>query len=78
MYTRQDEIAELRRRLGISAHQIDLLKQEVAARDHTLQKEKYDHEKVRQLLSCCRLHFQLLLRFELRAVCYWVRVTGPA
>ncbi|KAL4853863.1 Cilia- and flagella-associated protein 58 [Chlorella vulgaris] len=41
----QDEIAELRRRLGISSHQIDLLKQEVAARDHTLQKEKYDHEK---------------------------------
>ena len=42
----QDEIGELRRRLAISAHQIDQLKLEVAERDAALQKETYDHGKV--------------------------------
>ncbi|KAL4439847.1 hypothetical protein ABPG75_002848 [Micractinium tetrahymenae] len=41
----QDEITELRRRLAVVNHQVDQLKGEIAARDSTLQKEKYDHAK---------------------------------
>lgn len=42
----QDEIAELRRRLGVSAHQIVQLKAEAAEGDAALMREKYNHSKV--------------------------------
>ena len=47
----QDEITELRRRLAVVTHQADQLKGEIAARDSSLQKEKYDHAKVGLLLE---------------------------
>ncbi|EFN51138.1 hypothetical protein CHLNCDRAFT_141344 [Chlorella variabilis] len=53
----QDEIGELRRRLAISAHQIDQLKLEVAERDAALQKETYDHGKAEK--DCDALRAEL-------------------
>ncbi|KAF1792309.1 hypothetical protein GQ600_27877 [Phytophthora cactorum] len=42
----QDEIAEMKRKFKILTHQIEQLKEEVAAKDVALVKEHFDHQKV--------------------------------
>lgn len=43
----QDEISEMKRKFKITSHQIEQLKEEVAAKDLALVKEHFDHMKVR-------------------------------
>lgn len=42
----QDEISELKRKFKIMSHQIEQLKEEIAAKDLALVKEHFDHMKV--------------------------------
>uniref|UniRef100_A0A7S3JRV6 Cilia- and flagella-associated protein 58 central coiled coil domain-containing protein n=1 Tax=Aureoumbra lagunensis TaxID=44058 RepID=A0A7S3JRV6_9STRA len=42
----QDEIAEMKRKFKILNHQIQQLKQEISAKDQTLVKESFAHEKI--------------------------------
>lgn len=43
----QDEISEMKRKFKIMSHQIEQLKEEIAAKDLALVKEHFDHMKVR-------------------------------
>jgi hypothetical protein len=42
----QDEISEMKRKFKIMSHQIEQLKEEIAAKDLALVKEHFDHMKV--------------------------------
>jgi len=42
----QDEIAEMKRKFKIMNHQIEQLKEEIQAKDHSLVKEHFEHKKV--------------------------------
>merc|ERR1719149_140502 len=42
----QDEISEMKRKFKIMNHQIEQLKEEITAKDHSLVKEHFDHHKV--------------------------------
>ena len=42
----QDEIAEMKRKFKIMNHQIEQLKEEIAAKDEALVKESFAHQKV--------------------------------
>eukprot|EP00698_Gefionella_okellyi_P003771 TRINITY_DN13508_c0_g1_i1.p1 TRINITY_DN13508_c0_g1~~TRINITY_DN13508_c0_g1_i1.p1 ORF type:complete len:877 (-),score=280.18 TRINITY_DN13508_c0_g1_i1:69-2699(-) len=44
----QDEIAEMRRKFKIMNHQIEQLKEEIQAKDQSLVKVHFDHEKVKK------------------------------
>lgn len=50
----QDEISEMKRKFKIMSHQIEQLKEEIAAKDLALVKEHFDHMKV-SASGCCGL-----------------------
>jgi len=50
----QDEIAETKRKFKIMNHQIDQLKEEIAAKDHALVKEHFDRERAEKAKDALR------------------------
>lgn len=51
----QDEIQEMKRKFKIMTHQIDQLKEEIAAKDLALVKEHFDHVKVEKEKEALRV-----------------------
>lgn len=52
----QDEISEMKRKFKIMSHQIEQLKEEIAAKDLALVKEHFDHIKVCRACFMRRAH----------------------